>query len=96
MKELTDDKLHARLDPESGVCMTPCLMIVRPTGNESAPLCYHGFAGDGTATIYTDRARAEQVLRTLNPEQGWLIQRVMMVSKFAVEKDATLQEDPPR
>lgn len=95
MKELTDDKLHARLDPETGVCMTPCLMIVRPTGNAATPLCYHGFAGDGTATIYTDRARADQVLRTLNPAQGWQIQQVMMVSKVTLSGEAD-QEDAQR
>lgn len=86
MKEIHDDNLHAKLDPETGVCVTPCLVIVRATGDATTPLCYHGFAGDGTATIYVDHARAEQVLRTLNPAQGWIIQRVMMVSKVAVEQ----------
>ena len=94
MKEPTDDKLHARLDPESGICTTPCFMIARPTGDAATPICYHGFAGDGTATIYTDRARAKQVLRTLNPEQGWRIQRVMMISRVAVVE--TDEDGEPR
>ena len=42
-------KLHTRLDMETGICTTPCLMIVCQTGDPEAPIRYHGFGGDGTS-----------------------------------------------
>jgi hypothetical protein len=89
-------KLHTRLDMETGICTTPCLMIVCQTGDHDAPIRYHGFGGDGTATIYTDRDRAEKVLSTLNPAQRWVIQRVMMVSRVnVVEKNSDGAAEAP-
>lgn len=83
---MVDGRFHISVDPDTGVCTTPCLMIIRLTGKPEAPICYHGFGGDGTATVYTDPERAEQVLRTLNPEQGWIIQRQVLVSRVAVKE----------
>lgn len=88
-------KLHTTLDMDTGICTTPCMMILCQTGDPSAPIRYHGFGGDGTATIYTDRARAEQVLSTLNPAQGWVIQRVMMVARVKVAEESIAPTEKP-
>jgi hypothetical protein len=88
------EKLHARIDLDTGLCTMPCFMIVCPTGNPEAPIRYHGFGGDGTATTYTEHTRAEQVLRTLNPAQGWIIQRVMVVSRVSVIHEAADKDTP--
>ena len=85
------EKLHARIDLDTGLCTMPCFMIVCPTGNPEAPIRYHGFGGDGTATTYTEHVCAEQVLRTLSPAQGWIIQRVMVVSRVSVIHEAADQ-----
>lgn len=79
-------KLTTTLDVATGLCTTPCLVIVRQTEDPAAPLRYHGFGGEGTATLYAAREDAEQVLGALNPAQGWRIQRVLMVARVAIEQ----------
>ena len=92
-----DDKLHCTFDEETGLLTAACYIIMQRvfphTEAGEATLRFHGFGGEGTVTLYANKERLEEVLSTLNPEQGWMAARAVLATRVKVEAKSETEKE---